>query len=118
MQTDLIAGHLVTRYGDNPHLSRALFEYSTRAPDSQEAEDLSLQRMDQYGFLFAALRRFDAQITHPDPSRAIELGLYFVSVTCRTRLFYPRLPQARTLRISRAELKTELSRLLLGYLTC
>ena len=115
---ELIADHLVARYGDNPHLSRALFEYATREPDAREAEELSLQRMGQYGFLFEALKRFEKEITHPNPSRAVELGLYFVAVTGRTRLFYPRLPQARTLKISRAELKTELARLLLGYLTC
>ena len=56
-------------------------------------------------------------MTSPDPERAIELGLYFLTVACRNRLFYPKAPQARTIRINKTELRAELSRLLVGYLT-
>ncbi len=115
---DVIADHLVVRYGESPNLSRALFEYSTREPNSREAQELSAQRKTQYRFLRDALHEFEDQISHPDPPRAIEIGLYFIAVTCRNRLFYPLMPQARTLDISKDELRGELSRLLVGYLTC
>ena len=113
----LLSAHLLTRYGDNPELSRAIFEYSMRAPNSQEAKELSDLRASQYSFLPDALLRFRAEISHPDPERAIELGLYFHSVTCRNRLFYPLAPQARTIKIGKGELKQELTELLTRYLT-
>ncbi len=115
--TDLTADHFVALYGENPNLSRALFEYATRDPDSVGSKALSAQRLQQYGFLIDALASFKNRITHGDPTRAVELGLYFLTVACRNRLCYPFGPQSRTLKISKTELKSELSRLLLGYLT-
>jgi len=113
----LAADHVVVRYGENPALSRALFEFSMRAPESEEAQQLSDLRARQYGFIADALYRFEAEISHKDSKRAIQLGLYFLSVSCRNRLFYPYAPQARTIKISKNDLKHELAELLIRYLT-
>ncbi|MDJ0712128.1 MAG: helix-turn-helix domain-containing protein [Woeseiaceae bacterium] len=114
---DSTAAHLILRYGDVPNLQRALFEFAMREPDSPEATALSARRTEQYRFLHEAFLEYEHEIVHPDPRRAVELGLYFVAVTCRTRMFYPRAPQARTIRISKRELRRELTRLFVGYLT-
>lgn len=113
----LIAEHVVIRYGENPQLSRELFEFSMRAPESPEAQELSDLRSRQYGFVADALLRHKTEISHRDPEKAIQLGLYFLSVACRNRLFYPMAPQARTIKISKKDLKHELAQLLTRYLT-
>ena len=113
---NLIAKHFVETYGANPNLSRALFEYATRASESDNSKRHAAKRVQLYGFLVDALCRFKGQVTHPDPRRAAELGLYFLTVSCRNRLFYPQFPQTRTLNIKKTELRIELARLLTGYL--
>lgn len=112
----LIADHFVEIHGEIPNLSRAVFEYVTRAPDSDHARQHSAKRIKQYTFLIDSLLRFSDQITHPEPRRAIELALYFLTVACRNRLFYPYNPQTRTIQISPDGLKTELARMFVGYL--
>lgn len=112
----LIVKHFVKLCGESPNLSRALFEYATRSPHSKESRNLSQRRMTQYSFVSDSLFRFANEIRHPDPKRATELGVYFVVVCCRNRLFYPLAPQTRALKISKPELESELIRLLTGYL--
>lgn len=113
---ELIVEHFVVIFGEIPNLSRALYEYATRSPKSTESKSVAQRRRKQYSFLLDALLSFRAEIAHPDPVRAVDLGLYFVTVTCRNRLFYPLAPQTRTLKISKKELKLELVRLLTVYL--
>lgn len=113
---ELIVRHFVDTFGDIPNLSRALYDYATRSPKSSESKDLARQRRKQYGFLLDAMLSFRAEITHTDPTRAVDLGLYFVVVACRNRLLYPMAPQTRTLAITKRELTAELVRLLTGYL--
>jgi len=113
---DVFADHLVDTFGENPNLSRAVFEYVTRVPQSRKSRLHSDQRLKQYAFLCDALWDHRDDITHPDPARAAELSLYFVAVACRNRLFYPLNPQTRALRISKTELKSELARVMTGYL--
>jgi len=113
---NLIAQHFVETYGSNPNLSRALFEYSTRPSETDESKRHSAKRLQQYSFLVDALGRFKDEVTHPNPRRGAELGLYFLTVSCRNRLFYPQHPQTRTLKIKKTELRVELARLLTGYL--
>jgi len=112
----IVAGHFVDIFGENPNLSRAVFEYATRSPQSEESRLHSDQRLKQYAFLFEAILFYRDEINHSDPQRAAELSLYFVTVTCRNYLFYPLNPQTRTLRISKKEFKSELARLMKGYL--
>ncbi len=111
-----IVKHVVDLCGESPNLSRALFEYATRSPHSRESKELSQRRMQQYSFVCKSLLKFANEIQHPDPRRATELGVYFVVVCCRNRLFYPLAPQTRALQISKAELHSELVRMLTGYL--
>ena len=111
----LIVKHLM-EIGEVPNLSRALYEYATRAPHSAESSDLSKRRREQYRFLLDALLRFRDEITHDDPERAVELAVYFAAVTCRNRLLYPMAPHTRTLKLSKRELEAELVTLLTGYL--
>ena len=113
---ELIVEHFVVIFGEIPNLSRALYEYATRSPKSTESKSVAQRRRKQYSFLLDALLSFRAEIAHPDPVRAVDLGLYFVTVTCRNRLFYPLAPQSRILKISKKELKVELVRLLTAYL--
>ena len=113
---ELIVGHFVDTYGEIPNLSRALYEYATRSPDASESIELAQRRREQYSFLLDALLSYRPEINHPDPVRAVDLGLYFVVVACRNRLCYPLAPQTRMLGISRKELELELVRLLTGYL--
>lgn len=113
---DHIVRHFVNMYGEIPNLSRALYDYATRAPKAVESKDLAKRRFSQYSFLFDALLRFRAEISHPDPPRAVELAVYFMVVACRNRLLYPLAPQTRMLRISKKELIQELVRQLTGYL--
>ncbi len=112
----LIVQHFVDTYGEIPNLSRALYEYATRSAKAAESKKFAARRRKQYAFLLDSLLRFRSKITHADPLRAVELGLYFVVVACRNRLLYPLAPQTRTLKISKQELKLELVRLLTGYL--
>ncbi len=113
---ELIVQHFVIMYGEIPNLMRALYEYATRSPKSSESKNLAEWRRNQYSFLLDALLSFRAEITHSDPVRAVDLGLYFMVVACRNRLLYPLAPQTRTLMIAKKELKLELVRLLTGYL--
>jgi len=112
----MIVRHFVETYGEIPNLSRALYEFATRSPKAAESKKLAERRRKQYLFLFDALLSFRSQITHHDPQRAVELGVYFMVVACRNRLLYPLAPQTRTLKISQQELKLELVRTLTGYL--
>jgi AcrR family transcriptional regulator len=111
-----IVEHFVELYGTIPNLSRALFEYATRSPQATESKQLAQRRSKQYSFLYESLLAFRSEITHSDPPRGVELAVYFMVVACRNRLLYPLAPQTRTLKISQAELKQELVRLLTGYL--
>ena len=113
---ELIVLHFVDTFGEIPNLSRALYEYATRSPEAAESKKLAERRRTQYSFLLDALLSFRDVITHSDPVRAVDLGLYFVVVACRNRLLYPLAPQTRTLMISKKELKLELVRLLTAYL--
>lgn len=113
---ELVVQHFVDTFGEVPNLSRALYEYATRSPQAAESKKLARQRHKQYSFLFDSLLSFRNEITHDDPQRAVELGVYFMVVACRNRLLYPLAPQTRTLKISKKELKLELVRLLTGYL--
>ncbi len=113
---ELIVLHFVDTFGEIPNLSRALYEYATRSPEAAESKKLAERRRAQYAFLLDALLSFRDVITHSDPVRAVDLGLYFVVVACRNRLLYPLAPQTRTLMISKKELKLELVRLLTAYL--
>ncbi len=112
----LIVEHFLVTYGEIPNLSRALYEYATRSPAAAESRNLAERRYRQYSFLLDALMSFRPEITHPDPSRAVELAMYFMVVVCRNRLLYPLAPQTRMVRISKRELKLELVRQLTGYL--
>ena len=112
----IFVDHIIDIKGEIPNLSRALFEYATREPDSKDSKDLSKRRMSQYGFIFKAFLRFEDEIQHPDPERGIELGIYFTVTACRIRLLYPKNPQTRTLKLNKPELREELQRLLCSYL--
>lgn len=112
----LIVAHFVDMLGDIPNLSRALFEYATRTSNPIETGQLGLRRHRQYAFVLERILTFEDEITHADPQRAADLGLYFVTVTVRNRLLYPTLPSTQLLRISKRELKEELARMLTGYL--
>ncbi len=112
----LIVSHFVDRYGQIPNLNRAIFEFATRHPESEELEVLSQKRRQQYDFVLDALSKYDSEITHENPKRAAELAFYFTVVACRNQLLYPHAPQARTLKVSKKELKAELTRLMTGYL--
>ena len=114
---DFIADHFMHFYGDNPNLSKAVFGYIMRNEDPVESRAHSEHRLQQYDFLIEVLLRFRSDFSHADASRAVKWGLYFLTVSCRNRLFFPDAPLSRTLKISKKELKTELSRLLVGYLT-
>lgn len=113
---DYAISHFVTRYGESPNLSRAVYEYATRRRGASESRRHARQRYDQYSFLIDALLAFKSEITHADPARAVELALYFAIVACRNRLLYPDGPQTRVVGISKSELKTELVRQLCSYL--
>lgn len=113
---ELAVEHFVETYGRLPHLSRALFEYATRSPSSAESKKMARRRQQQYAFLLDSLLAFESEIAHEDACRAVELGLYFMIVACRNRLFYPLAPQTRSLKISQKELRRELARMLTGYL--
>ena len=112
----MIAAHVVSTYGENPNLSRALFEHATRDPKSSEAIGVSKRREEQYRFLIDALVAFEDEILHPDAERAAQLGLYFLAVVCRNRLFYPLLPQSRTIKLSKQDLEAEIAKMLVRYL--
>ncbi len=114
---DRVANHFVVTYGHSPNLSRALFEYATRAPESEEANAFSAQRMRQYQFLIEACLRYENEITHPQPDQAVEIGLYFLTVACRNRVFHPLAPQSRTVKLPKRQLRSELARMFVGYLT-
>ncbi len=112
----LIVQHFVKIYGEIPHLSRALYEHATRSPNAAASKQLADRRRKQYSFVLDALLVYHSDITHSDPFRAAELGVYFMVVACRNRLFYPLAPQTRTLKLSKKELESELVRLLTRYL--
>ena len=112
----LTVQHFITTL-EIPNLSRALYEYVTRNPNSKESRALAKKRADQYDFLNDALLRFRNEISHSDPKRAIELAIYFVAMTSRNRLLYPQAPHTRTMQISIDELNRELTILFTGYLS-
>lgn len=112
---DLTADHFVARYGLTPNLSRAMFEFATRDPESARGRRHSDQRLAQYDFLISALAPHVSAGRADEARRVAELGIYFLTVACRNRLFYPHYPQTRKLKMSKNELRTELARMLTSY---
>ncbi|MCH8804765.1 MAG: TetR/AcrR family transcriptional regulator [Planctomycetes bacterium] len=55
------------------------------------------------------------EIRHPDPARAVQMGMFFVGAACRDVIVIAG-PHARATKVSDEELKTELARMFLRYL--
>lgn len=113
---ELVADHFVMRYGQTPNLSRAMFEFATRDPESARGRQHSDQRLAQYDFLVSALKPHVSPTRANERRRVAELGIYFLTVACRNRLFYPHYPQTRKLKMSKSELRSELARMLVSYI--
>lgn len=57
-----------------------------------------------------------SEISHPDPSAAVEFGLTFVMATCKDKILLEEASRGITAKISDKRLIAELTRSLLGYL--
>lgn len=103
-------------YRERTHLMRALALYA-RTHEAEIGAEVRARRRAQQMLFLTALFAHRERITHPDPERAVELGLYFAVSALRDRVLFAASTHAASTRLGDAELVRECVRMLVGYLT-
>jgi hypothetical protein len=77
---------------------------------------LVARRKEVHRLPLAILSRFKQEIRHADPEKAILFAIFLVSAAAREKILFEA-PHAVTTNISFEDLKTELTRAFIAYLT-
>jgi AcrR family transcriptional regulator len=110
-----ITRHFVWFFCERKNLLRALALFVRMHPQKVSAGSRR-RRGAAHEPLVAALLAHRREIRHPDPERAVQLGLYFVVCACRDRILFADSTHAATIDVSRERFTNELTRMLLAYL--
>ena len=115
----LRAERLIAFFADwfvvNRGLLRAIGFHSRQNPESLPA-DLIDRRRDLHKRVAGILLERRAEITHTDPEKAVEMGLFAVGAILREKLLFGGAPHARSISDDLADLERETTLLLMGYL--
>jgi len=108
------------RYGaralrDQRGLMRALALHARSHPEHVTAEQRG-RRMEFYERVAALLLECRTEIAHPDPERAVELGLFFVGAALRDKILFDQAPHPQSLEIDDRRLAADLAAALLAFL--
>lgn len=106
---------MVTLFRSQRGLMRALALHARNNPGSIPAE-VRRKRSVLHQEIAGLLLETGEEIDHPDPQRAVEMGLFVVAATIRDKILFGDAPHASAVRASDEELRRELSRVLLAYL--
>ena len=113
---DAFAEFVIAVYEERPWLIRALALFARTRPEALPS-DLVERRRAVYEPLGAVLLRHRARIHHPDPDAAVRFVVFLAMSVAREKLLFADAPQSRLTPMGRAELRAELARVVLGYLT-
>ncbi len=106
---------LIEQFRGRRGLMRAVGLFARQRPDAISRAMLA-RRAELHRRIAGLLLLHRAQIRHPDPELAVEMGLFAVAAACRDKILFPA-PHARTLPEDDELLRKEMSSLLLAYLT-
>ncbi len=111
---------LVTRavhaYRARPGLLRTVALLARSRPRAVAGTALR-ERDDQYRSAAALLLARRDEIFHPDPTLAVQTGLFFVLAACRDKILFADAPHPASLKITDDQLAAELAHALHAYLT-
>lgn len=95
-------------------LVRAAALFVRSHPDAV-TEEMQERRTAMHRRIAAVFEHRYGEIRHPDPEKAVRMGMFFVGAVCRDKIVIAG-PHARSTKMSDEELKTELTRMFLRYL--
>jgi pimeloyl-ACP methyl ester carboxylesterase/AcrR family transcriptional regulator len=106
----------VTTYRERRGLLRTVALLARMRPGAIAKTSLR-ERDEQYESAAALLLDCRDQIVHPEPRRAVQVGLLFVLAACRDKILFGEAPQPASVRVSDEQLSAELAHALYAYLT-
>ena len=109
-----VIGHIVTYYRLNRHLLRSLGAAERLSPTSGAPEADAYHDAFSRGWT-AAFLAHRHEIGHPDPERAVRMGLFMVASACREAVVFST-PVVELGEMSETELAEELTSALVAYL--
>lgn len=106
----------VASYRERRGLLRAV-SLLARSRPREVARSAMRERAEQYEAAAMLLQQCRAEIRHPDPDRAIQVGLLFTLAACRDKILFSEAPQPASVNVTDRQLADELARALHAYLT-
>lgn len=106
----------VAAYRERRGLLRAVALLARSRPQAV-AKSALRERDDQYQAAAALFLECRAEIRHPDPVRAVQVGLLFVLAACRDKILFAEAPHPASVAVNDEQLAHELARALHAYLT-
>ena len=113
---EAFAEFVIAVYEERPWLIRALALFARMRPEALP-QDMVERRRTVYEPLMAVLLRHRARIRHPDPDAAVRFVVFLAMSVAREKLLFAEAPQSRLTPMGRTELRAELARVALAYLT-
>lgn len=110
------AARMVAHYRRDRWLLRLMALHARQRPDAV-SDETRRRRVPFHRALGEPLLRHRDEIRHPDPERAVQMALFFGMATCRDRILFDYSPHASALGASDEELREEIERMMLAYLT-
>jgi AcrR family transcriptional regulator len=110
-----LIGLMVDQYANERWLYREFVLYA-RTHSEVRTPELVARRKEVHRLPLAILSRFKQEIRHADPEKAILFAIFLVSAAAREKILFEA-PHAVTTNISFEDLKTELTRAFIAYLT-
>ena len=105
----------VAGYRERRGLLRAVALLARSRPQAV-AKSALRERDDQYRAAAALLLECRADIRHPDPDVAVQLGILFVLAACRDKILFAEAPHPASVGVSDDQLAAELAHALHAYL--
>ncbi len=110
-----IVGAVTRIFRERRGLMRAMALHARTHPEAIPAAVRERRRV-MHEALGDLLLEHRAEIDHPDPRLAVDMGLFLVSSTCRERILFPEAPHASARSVDDGTLEREVARALLAYL--
>jgi len=110
-----IVGAMIRIFRGRRGLMRAMALHARTHPEAIPAAVRERRRV-MHETLGDLLLEHLAEIDHPDPRLAVDMGLFLASSTCRERVLFPEAPHASARSVDDGTLEREVARALLAYL--
>ncbi len=114
-QVSQIVGAVTRIFRQRRGLMRAMALHARTHPEAIPVAVRERRRV-MHEALGDLLLEHRAEIDHPDPRLAVDMGLFLVSCTCRERILFPEAPHASARPVDDGILAREVARALLAYL--